>query len=394
MREAVVVSTARTPIARAYKGALNGTPSPQLLAHVIRHALARSGLDADEVQDVVIGTAMAAGTASMNIARMGVLAAGLGDDIAAQTIDRQCASGLSAVAAAAHQITLEDSDVVIAGGQESVSLVQNDYMKWVEQSRDHALHERAPAAYIPMLQTAEIVARRYGISREAQDEYSAESQRRAGSALRGDRFRDEIAPMKVRQITRDFDTGETGSRAVDFTEDEGIRPNTTVQILSALNPVLPDGAITAGNASQLSDGASACVLMESRAAERRGIKPLGIYRGISVAGCAPDEMGIGPVLAVPRLLARHGLTVDDIGLWELNEAFACQVLYCQQKLEIDHSRLNVNGGAIALGHPYGMSGSRLVGHALLEGRRRGVQFVVVTMCIGGGMGAAGLFEIA
>jgi acetyl-CoA acetyltransferase family protein len=393
-REAVIVSTARTGIGRAYKGAFNATPSPTMAAHAIAHAVTRAGVEPGEIEDVVLGTAMAAGTAGMNVARLSALAAGLPQEVAGQTLDRQCASGLMAIATAAKQVTGDGMDVVVGGGQESISLVQEPFSAWVAKDRDPLVVERAPHAYIAMLQTAELVSQRYGITREAQDAYAAESQRRTALAQERGLFEGEIVPMKVRMAVTDKDSGAVSfiDRVLD--RDEGNRPGTTVEALAQVRTAVPGGVVTGGNASQLSDGASASVIVERRLAERRNLPVLGTYRGMAVAGCAPEEMGIGPVFAVPRLLQRHGLKVDDIGLWELNEAFACQVLYCRDRLGIDPEKLNVNGGGISNGHPYGMTGARLVGHALLEGRRRGVRYVVVTMCVGGGMGAAGLFEVA
>jgi acetyl-CoA acetyltransferase family protein len=394
MREAVIVSTARTGIGRAYKGALNHTKSPSLLGHVIRHAVQRAGIDGAQVEDAVFGTVLAAGTAGMNIARNAVLAAGLPPTVAAQTIDRQCASGLMAIATGAKQIIVDGMEVVLAGGQENITALQKAYFETVSAQRDPGLTAKAPNAYMPMLQTAEFVARKYGISREAQDRYALQSQLRTALAQKQGRFADEIVPFATVMSVADKETGEVGCRPVTLDRDEGNRPDTTMQRLAALQPVIEGGTVTAGNASQLSDGASACVLMEATAAQRRGLQPLGIYRGMAVAGCAPEEMGIGPVYAVPRLLKQHGLTVGDIGLWELNEAFACQAVYCRDHLGIDPDRYNVNGGGISTGHPYGMTGARLVGHALIEGKRRRVRYVVVAMCVGGGMGAAGLFEVA
>ncbi len=393
MREAVIVSTARTPIGRAYKGAFNYTKSPTLLAHALTHAVQRAGVALDEIEDVVIGTVLAAGTAGLNLARYASLAAGLPVTVAAQTLDRQCASGLMAVATAANQVILDGMDVVVAGGHENISAVQTPYMDWVAREQDPAVIARAKHAYMPMLQTAEFVSKKYAISREEQDRYSHESQQRTAAAQEAGRLDAEIVPFDTTMVVVNKDTQERSYQSIRLARDEGNRPDTTFEGLSSLKPVIPDGVVTAGNASQLADGASACVLMERARAERRGLPALGVYRGIAVAGCPPEEMGIGPVYAIPKLLKRHGLTVGDIGLWELNEAFACQALYCRDRLGIDPAKYNVDGGGIAIGHPYGMTGSRLVGHALIEGKRRGVRYVVVTMCIGGGMGAAGLFEV-
>ena len=392
MADAVIVSTARTPVGKAYRGAFNDTEGHVLGAHAIRHALERSGLDGGEIEDVVMGCAMQEGTTGLNIARRALLSAGLPVTVAATTIDRQCSSGLNAMAVLANAIRNDGVVAGIAGGLESISLVQNDHRNTFHLF-DKSLSGPAADVYMPMIDTAEVVAKRYGISRERQDEYGLESQRRVSAAREAGLFDAEIAPIKTRMAVVNKETKEISHRDIEVAHDEGPRADTTAEGLAGLKPVREGGTITAGNASQLSDGASANVMMSSKEAERRGLSPLGIFRGFAVAGCEPDEMGIGPVFAVPRLLERHGLKVDDIGLWELNEAFAVQVLYCRDRLGIDPQKLNVNGGAIALGHPYGMSGSRLAGHALIEGKRRGVKYAVVTMCIGGGMGAAGLFEI-
>lgn len=394
MREVAIVAVARTPIARAYRGAYNLTPSPTLAGHVVRTALERAGVAGAEVDDVIFGTALPSGTAGWNLGRMAALAAGLPVTVPGMTVDRQCASGLMAVAQAAHQILLEGHEVVMAGGQESISLVQKQAWDWAMAAQDPTVLQARPDAYLPMLQTAEVVARRYGVSREAQDEYALHSQRRTAMAQEEGRFDAELAPLATTMLVTDRATGATSRREVTLERDEGNRPDTSLAGLAALKPVLEEGTVTAGNACQLSDGAAACVLMEARQASLRNLQPLGFYRGVSVAACAPDEMGIGPVFAVPRLLARFGLDINDVDLWELNEAFAVQVVYCRDQLGIPAALLNVNGGAISIGHPYGMSGARMVGHALLEGRRRGARYVVVTMCIGGGMGAAGLFEVA
>ncbi len=394
MIDAVIVSTARTPIGRAYKGAFNNTKSPTLAAHAIRHAVERSGVAAAEIDDVVLGSVLNAGSASSNIARLASLAAGLPNTVAAQTIDRQCSSGLMAIAIAARQVIVEGMQVVAAGGQENVSEIQNRYFEWSGAAQDDAVTQQAEHAYMPMLLTAEYVAKKYGISRETQDRYALSSQQRTAAAQAAGKFDDEIVPATLTKAIVDKETEGVSYEEVTLSADEGNRPSTTLESLLGLRTAIDGGVITGGNACQLSDGASACIVMNGKLAEQRGLEPLGIYRGVAVAGNAPEEMGIGPVYAIPKLLSRFGLSVADIGLWELNEAFACQTLFCRDSLGIDPDLYNVNGGSISIGHPYGMTGARMVAHALIEGKRRNVRYVVTTMCIGGGMGAAGLFEVA
>jgi len=394
MKEAVIVSTARTPIGKAYRGAFNNTKAPTLGGHVIREAVQRADIEGAEIDDVVMGCALQAGTSGVNISRMSALAAGLPASVSGMSIDRQCSSGMMAIATAAKQILVDNMPVVVAAGLESISLVQNDAFELFNKAKDENVMRHSEHAYMPMLQTAEIVADRYNITREAQDEYALQSQQRTAAAQVAGKYDDELAPLASNKAVINRETKEVTYEDVLLEKDEGNRPETTLKGLQSLNPVIENGCITAGNASQLSDGASACVVMDSQLAEKKNLQPLGIYRGIAVAGLDPDEMGIGPVYAVPKLLERNGLIMDDIGLWELNEAFAVQVIYCRDKLGIPNELLNVNGGAISIGHPYGMSGNRMVGHALIEGKRRGVKYVVCTMCVGGGMGAAGLFEVA
>jgi acetyl-CoA C-acetyltransferase len=399
MTEAVIVSIARTAIGKAYRGAFNDTEAPVLGGHVIKAVVERAKVSPNEVEDVLIGCAAQQGTQAYNLGRLCAYTSGLPDTVPGMTLDRQCSSGLQTIAIAAKNIICGEQQVVVAGGVESISLVQNKRKNSYRFISD-AVIAAQPAAYIQMIETAEVVAERYGISRAAQDEYSLQSQQRTATAQAAGKFNDEIVPLPTQKQLYDKEGNPTEKQAVTLTKDEGNRADTTLESLSALKPVWKDGSfvklgmhITAGNASQLSDGAAAALLMSREQAQKRNLKPLGIYRGFAVAGCKPDEMGIGPVFAIPKLLAQHGLSVKDIGLWELNEAFAVQVIYCRDKLGIPNDKLNVNGGAIAIGHPFGMSGARMVGHALIEGRRRGVKYVVTTMCIGGGMGAAGLFEI-